>query len=134
MKPEKSNIANEFVVLGPDKMATKVPVTPTIYQELEDNFNNFKGHELIASYDFESDWGSWEMHPEGDETVILLSGEATFIIDDGQQRHTLTLQQPGEYVVVPKGLWHTAKTDVATRILFITPGEGTQHKADDGND
>ncbi|WP_438864849.1 cupin domain-containing protein [Neptunicella sp.] len=131
MTAEKANIANEFVVLGPDKMATKVPVTPTIYQQLDDNFNHFKGHELIASYDFDSDWGSWEMHPQGDEVVILLSGEATFVIDDGQQLHSLTLQQSGEYVIVPKGLWHTAKTSVATRMLFITPGEGTQHKADE---
>lgn len=131
MKLSKANISTEFVVLSPDKSATQVAVTPTIYQQLDEHFNGFKGHELIASYEFDSDWGSWEMHPQGDETVILLSGQATFIIDDGQQRHSLTLQQSGEYVVVPKGLWHTAQTDVATRMLFITPGEGTQHKGAD---
>ena len=38
------------------------------------------------------------------------------------------LRDPGSYVVVPKGTWHTARTSVPTRMLFMTPGEGTENK------
>jgi hypothetical protein len=38
------------------------------------------------------------------------------------------LRDAGSYVVVPKGVWHTARTSVATRMLFVTPGEGTENR------
>ena len=35
------------------------------------------------------------------------------------------VSEPGTYVVVPKGAWHTARPHAATTMLFVTPGEGT---------
>ena len=32
------------------------------------------------------------------------------------------------HVVVPKGTWHTARTSVPTKMLFVTPGQGTENK------
>jgi hypothetical protein len=29
---------------------------------------------------------------------------------------------------VPKGIWHTANTTLPTKMLFVTPGAGTEHK------
>ncbi len=34
----------------------------------------------------------------------------------------------GSFVLVPKGTWHTARTGVESRLLFITAGEGTMHR------
>jgi mannose-6-phosphate isomerase-like protein (cupin superfamily) len=67
------------------------------------------------------------MHPAGDEIVCLLSGRASFEFEG--RGHVAELSEPGSYVIVPKGTWHTAHTTVPTRMLFITPGEGTQNKA-----
>lgn len=39
----------------------------------------------------------------------------------------VTFEETGSYIVVPKGRWHTAKVSGPTRMLFITPGEGTEH-------
>jgi quercetin dioxygenase-like cupin family protein len=38
------------------------------------------------------------------------------------------LAKPGSYVLVPTNTWHTARTDVATTMLFLTPGLGTEHR------
>jgi len=42
----------------------------------------------------------------------------------------IPLSDPGSYVVIPAGIWHTARTSVATRMLFVTPGEGTENRAE----
>lgn len=116
-----------FVVLQPDLSAVPVAVTPTIYEELDKRFGGFKGRVLVSCYKFDSDWESWEMHPAGDEIVCLLSGRASF---EFEGRGTVAqLTEPGSFVIVPRGTWHTARTDVPTTMLFVTPGEGTQHKA-----
>ena len=35
---------------------------------------------------------------------------------------------PGEAIVVPRGVWHRAAVRKRGRLLFLTFGEGTQHK------
>ena len=72
----------------------------------------------------------WEMHPKGDETIILLSGNAVFEYQQDGETQALTLSEPGQYVVIPMGAWHTAKTNTPTRAIFVTPGEGTEHAAE----
>jgi len=83
---------------------------------------------LVSLYDFSESWDSWEMHPAGDELVVCLSGEITLIQEqpDGTPE-SLTLR-PGEYAVNGPGVWHTADVDNAATTLFITAGEGTQHR------
>lgn len=125
---ESLNLDKHFVVLGPEKNATTVLNTPDLYAQLDEQFNDFKGHELIACHSFSENWPSWEVHPNGDEIVVLLSGSATFILEiDGKPR-TVNLSRAGEYVVVPRGVWHTAHIKEAAKMLFITPGEGTQNR------
>ncbi|HET7671381.1 MAG TPA: cupin domain-containing protein [Burkholderiales bacterium] len=116
-----------FVVVQPDQSAVPVAVTPTIYEELDRRFGGFKGRTLVSCYRFDSDWESWEMHPAGDEIVCLLSGRASFEFEG--RGVVAELAEPGSFVIVPRGTWHTAHTSVPTTMLFVTPGEGTQHKA-----
>lgn len=116
-----------FVVLQPDHCAVPVAVTPAIYEELDRRFEGFRGRLLVSCYRFDSDWESWEMHPAGDEIVCLLSGRAAFEFEG--RGVVAELAEPGSFVIVPRGTWHTAHTTVPTTLLFITPGEGTQHKA-----
>ena len=121
------NLKSTFAVLGPQLGVTAVPVTPTVYEELDRRFNNFKGHVLVSIYEFEKDWPTWERHPAGDEIVCLLSGRVRFEVEGRGTVGELT--QPGEFLIVPRGTWHTAHTNVPTTMLFITPGEGTENKA-----
>jgi mannose-6-phosphate isomerase-like protein (cupin superfamily) len=116
-----------FVVLQPDLSAVPVKKTPTIYEELDRRFENFKGRVLVSCHSFDSDWETWEMHPAGDEVVCLLSGRVSFEFEG--RGHVAELAEPGQVLIVPRGTWHTAHTRVPTTMLFVTPGEGTQNKA-----
>jgi mannose-6-phosphate isomerase-like protein (cupin superfamily) len=116
-----------FVVLQPGLSAVPVPVTSNIYEELDRRFENFKGRVLVSCFRFDSDWETWEMHPAGDEVVCLLSGRVSFEFEG--RGHVGELTEPGQFLIVPRGTWHTAHTRVPTTMLFVTPGEGTQNKA-----
>ncbi len=122
------NIMQHHVVVRPDKTASIEHCDAELYQRLDSHYGGFQGCQLISCYEFEQDWSSWEMHPQGDETVILLSGKVTFVLQQDAGEELVLLEQPGDFVVVPKNTWHSARTRVKTRLLFITPGEGTEHK------
>ncbi|MBC3875370.1 cupin domain-containing protein [Undibacterium flavidum] len=123
-------LASNFIVLDTKQAATEIPVTPGIYEELDAKFDQFKGCLLIAEYTFSSDWSSWEMHPNGDETLYLISGDATLLLYSGGVESQIEFNVPGSFVIIPKGTWHTALVKNNCTILFITPGEGTMNGAD----
>jgi quercetin dioxygenase-like cupin family protein len=123
------SILSEFVVFSPDKQASVEQAGDGLYARLDKRYNRFSGHELVSCYEFSADWPEWEMHPHGDELVILLSGQTVFILQTEDGDTSITLSQQGEYVLVPRNVWHTAKTAYKCKLLFVTPGEGTQHKA-----
>lgn len=84
---------------------------------------------LVSVHSFIEPWSMWEMHPHGAELVLCLEGTLTLHQElAGGTRVTQTLQA-GEYAVNPAGVWHTADTDRPARVLFITAGLGTQHRA-----
>jgi mannose-6-phosphate isomerase-like protein (cupin superfamily) len=124
----KHDLSSTFVVLQPDQRAALVQNSPGVFEELDRRFSGFKGHVLVATFAFDADWTTWERHPAGDELVCLLSGAATLVLERSDGHETVELKKPGEFVLVPQGTWHTARTRVATTMLFVTPGEGTENK------
>jgi len=122
------HLASTFAVLDRDYRATPVAVTPEIFEELEARFDGFRNRLLVSSWTFDADWPTWEMHPAGDEIVCLVSGDVTFVLERDGGHTSVRLHEPGAYVVVPKGTWHTARTRVATTMIFLTPGEGTRNR------
>ena len=85
-----------------------------------------EGRLVMLGHNTES-WDSWERHPAGEEVVVLLSGRVDLWQDlpDGERRVEL---RPGEAVVNPPGVWHTADVIEPGDALFITPGRGTEHR------
>jgi len=114
----------------PDQSVQTVTFSPTLYEQLDADFNGFRAHVLVACHEFAEDWSSWEKHPAGDEIVLLLSGRATMILHNPVGDESVELDEPGAYIVVPRDTWHTAKVSGPTRMLFITPGEGTLNEAE----
>ena len=83
----------------------------------------------MSAFTFSEPWPTWERHPAGEELVMLLAGEATVVLEDAHgQTHAVSLSAPGAYVLVPKNVWHTARTTVPTTMVFLTPGAGTEHR------
>jgi mannose-6-phosphate isomerase-like protein (cupin superfamily) len=122
------NINSTFVVLDDASNAIPIAVGDRFYEKLEQQFGDFKGKRLISHYTFEQDWDSWESHPAGEEFVCLLSGQIDFVLEQEGGEEVVSLNTPGQYILVPRGVWHTAKVHTSSSVLFITPGEGTQSR------
>jgi uncharacterized cupin superfamily protein len=123
------SVKSSYVVLEDNGDATPIAVSDRFYEDLEHQFGDFKGKRLISHYTFEKDWDSWEMHPAGDEFVWLLSGQIDFILEQDGAENTVPLNAPGAYLLVPRDTWHTARVHTLSSVLFITPGQGTQHRS-----
>ena len=62
---------------------------------------------MMTMHKIDVDFPIWEMHPMGEEIICLLAGKMTITLDiDGEQSRHL-LDEPGAFVRVPKGAWHT---------------------------
>jgi quercetin dioxygenase-like cupin family protein len=72
-------------------------------------------------------WTSWERHPAGEELVLQLGGRVDLIQDLDGVEHRIELRA-GDAVLNPRGVWHTADVHEPGDALFITPGEGTEHR------
>ena len=82
---------------------------------------------LISVLESASDWTSWEMHPEGDEFILVLSGRLVLHMDDAGQRWSEEVAA-GQFVIIPRGVWHTADVREPGRSVFVTAGANTQHR------
>ena len=122
---QPSKLASNFVVLDDEFRANIVELTPDLYERINDEFKGFAGHLLISSYSFDEDWPAWEIHPAGDEFVVLLSGDVDMILARDGGDETIRMNEPGTFVIVPKNTWHTAHIRRPAVMIFITPGEGT---------
>jgi mannose-6-phosphate isomerase-like protein (cupin superfamily) len=124
------NLATTFLRLRTDSLVDALPVTADFWQRLMSGKIEFVSHDrLVTMMAYDQSWPTAEMHPHGDEVVGLLSGKTTMVFfeTDGREK-LIELDQPGAYVIVPKGTWHTARTNVKCTMFFITAGEGTQNR------
>lgn len=83
---------------------------------------------LVTEFSFSSDWPQWELHPAGDELVYLLGGAAELWLETPAGLQCLPMQAPAA-ALIPANCWHQVRTRQLCRMLFITYGEGTLHKA-----
>lgn len=125
MQKAAHKLADEFIVIEPGLSAKLEAVSPDLYARLDQQFNGFQGCILVAEHSFEQDWENWECHPAGDEILYLLAGSASIhLLRDGQNE-IIRFDQTGSSLIIPRGIWHTAKIHTPCRMLFLTPGAGT---------
>jgi mannose-6-phosphate isomerase-like protein (cupin superfamily) len=117
-----------YVHLAPDGHAQQVPGGERFWSLPAAELDRFGGGWLVTEFESRSDWSNWEMHPEGDELVYLLSGAAVLLLEHPTGIEEVPLSDRAA-VVVPKGVWHTAKVSQPSRMLFVTSGRGTRHRA-----
>lgn len=127
--PASFRLLDTFVHLGPDGSVVPLPVTDSFWADLTGGrFSHLGPGRLVSFYAFDADWESWEIHPKGDELVCLVSGAMDFELDAPGGGAVVPLREPGSFLVVPRGTWHTARVLEPSRALFVTAGEGTQHR------
>ena len=125
-----TSILDTYLHVRNDGSAVQIPVAESFWQELAGGLHpELDAGRLLSAFSFAEPWSSWERHPAGDELVMLLSGQASMLLEEAGGERVVELRNPGDFVLVPANVWHTARTSVATTMLFLTPGAGTEHRA-----
>ena len=130
--PGPFTLADMPAIFTPSGTAHPKAFSATFFDELDGEFDGFAGHVLVTTFAFDQAWPTWEIHPHGDELVYLLAGDTDFLLkkpgtDPSAEPERVRVREPGDYVVVPRNTWHTAVPHTPTRMLFVTPGEGTRN-------
>lgn len=129
--PETGHLPSHPVHLGLGaKAVAQPPFTGMEWYEEYGKRNAADGVEgrLVSMHTFSESWDSWEMHPKGDEVVVCTAGSITLIQEHPDGRIERVTLDPGDYAINAPGVWHTADVEAAATALFITAGEGTEHR------
>jgi mannose-6-phosphate isomerase-like protein (cupin superfamily) len=130
------DLTKNYLLLEPDGAAVLLPGGGDFWSQLmsanatDPGIRRLMGSEhgrLLSALTMRADWTNWEMHPAGDEVVFMLEGKATFILELSGGLREVVLRA-GLLLVIPKGVWHTAKVTEPGRLLAITAGQGTRHR------
>ncbi|WGS54142.1 cupin domain-containing protein [Paraburkholderia sp. D15] len=70
----------------------------------------------------------WEMHPEGDELLVVADGSMSVELRDGEASG-LTRLSPHAAFVVPAMTWHRLIVHEPSVLMVITPRHNTVHEA-----
>jgi mannose-6-phosphate isomerase-like protein (cupin superfamily) len=73
--------------------------------------------------------GDWERHPEGEEIVQILDGNAILhlVTEEGPQSVTLAA---GMLTIVPQGAWHRFECPEGVTLMTVTP-QPSEHVRED---
>jgi mannose-6-phosphate isomerase-like protein (cupin superfamily) len=129
------DLQTTYLLLEKNGDAVELPITDDFWDQLMSGIpTNAAAKRLmesdgrmVSAYRMEADWPNWEMHPAGDEVLILLKGKMTLVLEEGSAEKLIKLTK-GKAAIVPKGIWHTAKMSAPITLLAITAGAGTQHR------
>jgi quercetin dioxygenase-like cupin family protein len=125
------DLARTFVHLGRGSTVTPLPDFQWSAESVEAYRSRFAGDapdgRLVCVVEQQATWDVWERHPGGEELVYLLSGRVDLVQELDGSPHVVELR-PGEAVINPANVWHTARVHEPGLALFITPGEGTEHR------
>ncbi len=107
--------------------ATTVQTGPDFWTDLMSGQRVYPGR-MAMVLPMREDFAHWERHPAGEELILMLSGRCTVIIetDTGEDQ---TVLEAGKACLVPTGAWHRAIIHEPGEALFVTEGEGTEHRA-----
>jgi mannose-6-phosphate isomerase-like protein (cupin superfamily) len=112
--------------------AERIPVDETFWPRVISGERPLPGW-LVASFEFadtdpDAPTSHSEVHPRGDEIHICLEGAMTAILEhaEGLEKIDFTV---GESCLVPAGTWHRLIAREPSRIVSLTYGDGSQHRA-----
>ena len=128
------HLTSTYAHLTDDLSATLQPVTPEFWPALVGHARpDLEEGRLVMVFDCDRDWPTWEMHPAGDEVVVLISGAATFVLRlptgdqtqdltrPGERRHLDALRHPGTRDREPRGPAKPRTPSLAQMFQRLTP-------------
>lgn len=122
-----TDLSSHYVLLDASGVSATVEGGDAFWSQPSDELDRYGRGWLLSEYTFASDWPQWEMHPEADEVVRLMSGAAELRLEWPTGIQDVTLRA-GDAYVIPKGVWHTVRVREPCRMLHVTMGAGTRHR------
>ncbi|WP_394824532.1 hypothetical protein [Pendulispora albinea] len=104
--------------------ASAIDVDERFWETLGSRDDLLEGR-LLGLMHLESDSDHCEMHPSGDEILILLSGAIDVIVHQPEGDVVTRLTGLGA-CIVPRGIWHRVLVRAPSEMIFVTPGKGTE--------
>jgi mannose-6-phosphate isomerase-like protein (cupin superfamily) len=125
--PIALDIGRDTLVHFSDTLATATfTVEPSFWDHTGAAQPELAEGRVLCVADYTETWTGVEVHPVGDELVMLLSGDVDLVLERDSECHTLPLR-PGQAAIVPAGTWHRVVVRGPSRMLFVTPTPaGTQ--------
>lgn len=117
-------LGSNFIQLSDGAAATPVPVGDDFWQRIGDRVDLQEGR-LLTFFHLGQGNVHWEMHPAGDEILLLISGATAIVLKEGTTERRVRLSA-GEAFIVPRGVWHCFEVSEPGDLLAITRGAGTQ--------
>ncbi len=105
--------------------AKALPVTDAFWPDLISGKLQIKGR-LVSAYAM-ADFRNWERHPAGEELIFVVSGAMDIILDEPEGERVVRVGK-GQAYLIPKGIWHRGIVREPGDALFVTEGEGTEHR------
>lgn len=123
------DLASTYLHLGRGPDVTRLDVDETFWQTIDERTELHTGR-LVLADDTTEDWDSWEMHPAGDELIVVTSGSVVVHVEhpDRPDLDSPIRVDAPNMVLMPAGTWHTVDVIEPARILTVTWGDGTQHR------
>lgn len=116
--------ASTYVHLDRGPSAKPITVTADFWATIHERDDLHDGR-LVTFAAVTEAWTTWEMHPHGDELIIVTRGRVRFHIDDDASITELEVSAP-EFIIMPAGSWHTADPIETAELIIITWGDGTR--------
>jgi len=98
--PVVHDLTRHFAQLTLDDGCLPIEVGPSFWEEGVDALPPGRLVSLIVS---DSDWASWERHPNGEEMIIQLSGELALLLEINGATIERRLRR-GEFLIVPRAV------------------------------
>jgi mannose-6-phosphate isomerase-like protein (cupin superfamily) len=117
-----------YVQLADGATAVPIVVGSNFWQRVGEEAALQEGR-MVTFFHLDRSNMHWEMHPAGDELLVLVSGKIAVVLDDGTARRKASMKA-GEALIVPRGVWHTLEIAEPGDLLAITRGAGTEVRDD----
>jgi mannose-6-phosphate isomerase-like protein (cupin superfamily) len=116
-----------YLQLADDLRAHTIPVGDDFWERIDERTELHAGR-LLCMFEIPRGEGDHsEMHPAGDEILIITAGAVEIVLEEPRGARTIELTA-GRAFVMPRGTWHHFRSARGGTMIAITPGAGTEHR------
>ena len=127
MNEEAFTLLRTHLLLRDSGAAERIELDENFWPDVMAGRRRLNGR-LVGSARLTRDIDHWEMHPRGDEALLRLSGAFGIVLEQDGLRRVVELRAEAPGCIVPQGVWHTILVREPGELLFMTAGEGTEHR------